>query len=165
MNEHIKKTAKPAWVPKLWGRTRQALAKPWVEAWELEVRAGGQSSIHYHRKVNFFYLQRGKLCVELLSEGDDGTFRVLDDRVLGPGDTFQVASMKPHRFRALEECQLLEVYWAECHPDDIVRLDSPAPPMPDSIGLKTAEQLRSEIGVAADPDPSASSDSSEEGAK
>ena len=92
------------------------IAKPWGRTWRLgsahfaEINKGGGSSRHHHpRQVNGFFVIRGKLKV-FQDVGEDVT--------LGDKDFLQVESRNWHRFEALEDTELIEVYTPD---DEIVR--------------------------------------------
>lgn len=110
----------PEWTPKVWGRTKCVFIGNNFEVHELEIKAGGYSSRHRHRKWNRFHVMTGRLKVEQFDTPDSQP----DDRILNPGDFFLVAPETWHRFVALEDCHVLEVYWTtDIDPLDIERFD------------------------------------------
>lgn len=68
----------------------------------------------------------GELKVELFDETDLGECTEIpqDDRVLSVGDQFNVVPGDWHRFVALSDCRVLEVYWTvDIDSNDIHRAD------------------------------------------
>lgn len=125
-NGVIKLTPKPEWTKKAWGQTREVCHGPNFEVHELQVKAGGYCSRHRHRKWNLFHVTSGQLKVELFGVDDLGEClpTPYDDRILNDGDQFRVSPEEFHRFAALTDCTLLEVYWTvNIDHDDIDRAD------------------------------------------
>lgn len=114
------------WTEKVWGRTRLIHRGQTFEAHELEINAGGYCSLHKHRKRNLFHIQEGLLRVELHRANADGKPEP-EFYWQGEHKEGEQCSVRPHewhRFRALTDCKVLEIYWNdEIDPDDIVRAD------------------------------------------
>jgi quercetin dioxygenase-like cupin family protein len=125
MKDPIKLSPKPEWTEKVWGRTRCVALGPNFEVHELEIKKGGYCSRHQHRKWNRFHVTSGSLRVELFEETEGGCCDApRDDRLLSPGDQFNVAPGDWHRFVGLEDSHVLEVYWTvNIDPSDINRAD------------------------------------------
>ena len=102
--------------------------KPW--GWELIwaetdryagkllfVRTGQSLSLQYHeRKDESWYVQEGRAALELGTvEGGE-----LEQREIGPGETFHFPPGTVHRVRALEDTLIVEVSTPDL--DDVVRL-------------------------------------------
>src|SRR5207253_7882892 len=102
--------------------------KPW--GWELIwaetdryagkllfVRTGQSLSLQYHeRKDESWYVQEGRAALELGTvEGGK-----LEQREIGPGETFHFPPGTVHRVRALEDTLIVEVSTPDL--DDVVRL-------------------------------------------
>lgn len=105
----------------------QRVEKPW--GWELIwaltdrycgklllVRAGQALSLQYHeRKDESWHVRDGRAVLEL------GALDArLEEREIGPGDSFHFPPGTVHRVRALEDTLILEVSTPEI--DDVVRL-------------------------------------------
>ncbi len=82
----------------------------------LHLYAGCRLSLQYHRvKEESLLVQTGRVLVTL--ENDVGE---LVERELGAGEVIHVAPGRRHRFRAMTDCDLIEVSTTEL--DDVVRL-------------------------------------------
>ncbi len=107
--------------------TAERVEKPW--GWELIwaltdrycgkllfVRAGQALSLQYHeRKDESWFVQEGRAALELgVLDG------ALEEREIGPGDTFHFPPGTVHRVRALEDTLIVEVSTPDL--DDVVRL-------------------------------------------
>lgn len=120
MNNDIKTIPAPEWSQKAWGQTKCVFRGHNFEVHELRVSKGGYCSRHRHRKFNRFHVMSGSLKVEHFETPDAQPV----DRILAANDFFEVAPNRFHRFSALEDCHLLEIYWTEdIDPNDIERLD------------------------------------------
>lgn len=111
---------------KAWGFTRCVHRDATHEVWHASPRAGGFSSRHYHRKTpNKFYAVAGTLLVETFRGGAGGPeASPLEVFHLTAGQELTVEEGVWHRFRALTDCELIEIYWAFLRPGgDIVRAD------------------------------------------
>lgn len=108
-------------VEKLWGVTAAAHLGDHAEVWVARPRKGWHSSLHHHaHKFNHFHVVSGVVAVTVM-EGGPGEAR---SSSLGPGYGITVPPLVPHRFEAVTDAVLVEVYW----PDD-----SGAPPDPEDI--------------------------------
>lgn len=113
---------------KLWGVTRCLHADATHEVWHASPKKGGYSSVHYHRKTpNKFYLVSGRMSVDEfrtnLQDGRPGD-QPIKCHVLNPGQEIVIEEGTWHRFVALEDCELIELYWATLRAGgDIVRSD------------------------------------------
>jgi len=107
---------------KVWGWTEMILDAGTVQAHRITGIAGGYCSRHYHDfKHNLFLLISGKLRIE--SWNAHGAAVSLD---LSPGQACSIAPPIIHRFRVIEPCVAIEIYFAThgtVNPDDITRLD------------------------------------------
>lgn len=115
----------PAWQTKLWGRTRCVAKGPAFEVHELEIKMGGFSSKHKHRKWNMFLVQSGTLDVEAFHKSNPtGPATDVVTLIGGQNDRIEVQPDFIHRFRAQSDCRVLEVYWTDqIDPGDIKRYD------------------------------------------
>ena len=116
----------PRWETKYWGRTRCVAKGPAFEVHELEIKMGGFSSKHEHRKWNQFTVMSGTLRVELFAKTNP-TGPATGEVELQGGTQFESLEVPTgfvHRFVALTDCHVLEVYWTDqIDPGDIVRYD------------------------------------------
>ena len=84
----------------------------------LHVLAGHSLSLQYHeRKDESWYVQAGRARLELGRQGDP----VLNEAVIGPGETFRYRPGTLHRVTAVEDTTILEV--STPHLEDVVRLE------------------------------------------
>lgn len=110
------------WRDKAWGRTRCLIDSDLFSRHELEVKAGGFCSVHYHtERANRFIVQAGEIVVlTLMGQA------ILHEVTLTADMQFDVPSMLLHCFLVLSEGKLLEDYWPDrggtVRNEDIVRL-------------------------------------------
>lgn len=104
--------------PKVWGRTELIVRGTGFSMHRAEIEKGCVCSRHYHQaRHNLFLVEKGRLRVTTWQDG-------LEGRVdLGVGQRASVPPGVEHRFETLEDTTLIEFYWAEADPHDIVRLD------------------------------------------
>ncbi len=101
---------------KVWGTTQCVFHSDSVEVHHACVAAGGYCSEHIHTtKFNRFVVLSGELEV-LIFQGD-----IADVTVLRAGMCTDVPPGVYHMFRARQDTQLVEIYWAALNPADIVR--------------------------------------------
>lgn len=105
---------------KVWGTTSPLFNLNNVEIHHLNIHKGGYCSQHRHiAKFNKFIVLKGSLAVVISK--DYGT-SIQDDRtVLSPGQELDVRPGEYHYFEALEDSEVLEVYWVSLEVDDIDR--------------------------------------------
>ena len=105
---------------KFWGTNRCIYSDSSFEVHHAHIVAGGYSSKHHHvHKVNNFYVVDGTLRITSY-EQDDKEVHVV---TLGAGTTFSIPPGIQHKFEAITDVDLIEIYWANLDPDDIVRVD------------------------------------------
>jgi hypothetical protein len=109
------------WVDKVWGRTKELVDSPFYSCHELEIVAGGYCSMHFHRhRANRFTVTSG--LVEIVEFFGPFVIRTH----LGPGNTYDVASLVPHMFIVHKSGAMFEEYFSDrggqVRRDDIVRL-------------------------------------------
>jgi hypothetical protein len=109
------------WQDKVWGRTRAAFSNNLYSKHELETKAGGFCSLHYHsHRCNRFTIIAGQ--IEIVEFYGPSVRR----QVLTDGNTFDVPSLVPHLFVSLADSSLIEEYYPDrggvVSDDDIVRL-------------------------------------------
>ena len=113
------------WEDKVWGRVWHLFQSEQAATSFLFLRKGTYCSKHYHEeRVNVFAVIRGQVLVETWN--DEGDY--LSPWVLTGGGVFTVQEKVPHRFRVLEDSEMVEVYYPEKEGgkvrfDDIVRLE------------------------------------------
>lgn len=110
-------------VTKDWGLDHFVFGSPYVIIRRLEIKQGGVSTfgrLHRHRyKFNRFYVESGLLKV-FIQKGSD----YIKEFIIGPYKEYRKVDASPgekHRFEALEESVVYEIYWSFCPPNDIVR--------------------------------------------
>tara|TARA_R100000005_G_C4985365_1_gene193851 strand:+ start:1111 stop:1551 length:441 start_codon:yes stop_codon:yes gene_type:complete len=114
---------------KCWGEVVHMFCDQGAAVSHLKVKRGTRCSRHYHEdRANAFYVISGKVVIE---EWDttitnyDPSLKTL--KILNAGDHYTVPSTVIHRFRVLEDGEMVEVYWPDrggtCRADDICRLD------------------------------------------
>lgn len=107
---------------KVWGETSPLFDKNNVEVHYCEINKGGYCSKHLHKlKYNRFVVLKGKLQVTIWKEYSKEI--LLDVSTLGAGDETTVPPGDFHKFEALEDTVMLEIYWVELDKNDIIRLD------------------------------------------
>jgi len=110
--------------PKYWGRTSSLFNKNNVEIHRIEANAGGFSSEHKHTsKFNMFIVESGQLEVSVWTDSGDKP----DVGIVRPGETCIVRPGFYHKFKAVTDCVVYEVYWTELCTDDIQRRTSGGP--------------------------------------
>ena len=118
-------------IGKVWGTTIPIFQSDSTEVQHLLVKRGWKCSDHDHAfKNNLFYVLKGRLRVVVQKDGLE------DETVLGPG---QMTAVKPgdrHRFEALTDCELIELYWVCLDPDDIRRYSQGGESKPQALSRK-----------------------------
>ena len=103
---------------KVWGETQPVFELNNVEIHRITIMAGGYCSKHKHAaKYNRFCLISGLLDVEVWKND----YSLVDRTQLQQGESMTVPPGEFHRFRAIEPCDCLEIYWVEIRDDDIQR--------------------------------------------
>lgn len=104
-------------IEKAWGITRCVHKSAACEVWHASIRAGGESSLHYHvHKANDFYVLTGSLEIQLEALGDKFT------TIATAGECFSIPPLTLHRFHATTHVELIETYWLPpIDPEDIER--------------------------------------------
>lgn len=107
---------------KIWGHTTPLFNKNNVEVHIAQIKKGGYCSKHIHKhKFNQFIVLKGKLQISIWKqyakeEIEDITILTeFQECIVNPND--------PHKFLALEDTTVLELYWVELNEVDIVRED------------------------------------------
>tara|TARA_S200002703_G_scaffold20667_5_gene17113 strand:+ start:79453 stop:79773 length:321 start_codon:yes stop_codon:yes gene_type:complete len=101
---------------KVWGSTELIFNNETTTVHRAFINKGGQSSRHYHKhKTNLFYIESGFINVTIWDES-------------GKRDVFlrknEKLSIKPniwHKFTAIQESVILEIYDVSIDIEDIVR--------------------------------------------
>lgn len=106
------------WEAKCWGMVRHIFASPHAAVSHLLVKRRTRCSWHFHQyRVNLFYVLSGEIVVEWKHDDYDHCRIRLKAR-----DVCSVPPSVPHRFRVVEDGELIEIYWPE-RPSDAVTLD------------------------------------------
>lgn len=105
---------------KIWGSTTEIFNKNNVSIHRIYINQGACCSKHYHEyKYNVFYIESGRI---LIQEWDTGC-ESIKENILVTGDIYTIPPQKKHRFIALENSIVYEIYYVELQNNDIVRLD------------------------------------------
>jgi quercetin dioxygenase-like cupin family protein len=105
---------------KIWGSSTALLVKPTFEVHRIEFNKGYKCSEHRHEyKVNYFYVESGKLLIRLWP--DLNSTSTAEEIILVKGDSIHIAANKIHQFEGLEDGIAFEIYWPEFFYDDIIR--------------------------------------------
>jgi len=105
---------------KIWGQTSPLFNRHNVEVHYCKIRKGGYCSIHRHKhKFNQFIVLNGKLKVKIWK--DYGTETLEDACILSDTNECIVPPNDYHQFIALEDCEILEIYWTDLSASDIER--------------------------------------------
>lgn len=109
------------WVEKCWGKTLEVVDSPFYSKHELKIDAGGYCSLHFHmERANRFIVQSG--LVEIIEMFGPQVRRTL----LGPDNTYDVASLVPHMFAIRKTGSMIEEYFADrggtVRRNDIIRI-------------------------------------------
>lgn len=115
------------WIDKTWGRVWHRFEDGIANESLLDVKAGYQSSIHYHNnKWNCFISIDAIIVVEEFVV-KDGENKVISSTQITPGKSHIVLPKKLHRFYIVKSGKVLEIYWPsnghKCDPNDIIRLN------------------------------------------
>lgn len=107
---------------KIWGYTSPIFNKNNVEVHIAEIKKGGYCSKHLHKyKYNRFVVLKGKLQISIWKKYAD---QLLEDiTILKASEECTVPPNEFHKFMALENTTVLEIYWVELNEMDIVRED------------------------------------------
>jgi quercetin dioxygenase-like cupin family protein len=101
---------------KVWGRTTLIAETETASVHALEILAGGFSSMHRHRiKKNIFHVLQGAVKIT------KRTGEAEDETTLHAGDSIEVEAGTWHKFEALKESRMIEVYTVELERPDIER--------------------------------------------
>lgn len=106
---------------KVWGNTRTIFNKNNTMVNYLILDKGHSwCSKHYHsHRYNMFFLISGK--VKIYTWKND--YDLVDETILLPEQSTVVDPGERHRFEVLENSIMLEIYWVELDPRDIIRDD------------------------------------------
>ena len=105
---------------KVWGSTELLLNRGNVEVQRLEIKKNGYCSKHKHNaKYNMFYVEEGSLQIEVWKNDYD----LCDITTLKKGQSTIIPPREYHKFTALKDCTVYEIYWVELETHDIERED------------------------------------------
>jgi len=126
---------------KVWGYTTPLFNKNNVELHIAEIRKGGYCSKHKHKfKFNRFVVLKGKLQITIWK--DYGTETLQDVSILGISQECTVSPGDFHKFEALEDTTVLEIYWVDLNENDIVREDHGGMINEAQADIRNAESYR-----------------------
>lgn len=95
---------KPRIVDKIWGNEEIiAEGNPDYCGKKLNLKEGYRCSIHKHAKDETFYIQEGKLYLEL-----EGSSEAFEKAILSKGNIVHIPINKWHRFSGLEDSVIIE---------------------------------------------------------
>lgn len=115
--------------PKTWGKTNMIVRGSGFSLHRAVIKKGGKSSRHFHQaRHNLFMVEKGKLRIT------QWRGELTESVVIGPGENCCSPAGILHAFEALTDVVLIEFYWSECDPHDIVRLDQGS--LPSKKGKK-----------------------------
>jgi len=104
---------------KVWGETSKLLGWGIHEVHYLSIKKNGFCSEHKHaNRTNYFFVISGKLLIRVWV---DGISHMVDETVLGPGESTMVPLNAWHQFHALEDCRVIESYEMKGASNDIQR--------------------------------------------
>jgi mannose-6-phosphate isomerase-like protein (cupin superfamily) len=104
---------------KVWGDTRMVFAWNGTSAHLIHIVKGGFCSRHSHKhRWNRFIVLRGCIAVRIWRDG------IPDESFLRAGGVSDVPPGVRHQFEALEESEVIEMYWTVLDEEDIDRHDS-----------------------------------------
>jgi quercetin dioxygenase-like cupin family protein len=106
----VRRVEKPWGHEIIWAQTERYVGKL------LHIKAGHALSLQYHRvKDEVVHVFTGQLKFQVGSEAG------LEDKLLGPGESFHITPGLWHRMIAVTDCDVLEASTPEL--DDVVRLE------------------------------------------
>mgnify|MGYP001235311195 FL=1 len=101
---------------KVWGSTELIFSNETTTVHRAFINKNGQSSRHYHKhKSNLFYVESGFISVTVWD--DSGKREVF----LREGEKLSIQPNIWHRFKAIEDSIILEIYAVTIDLEDIVR--------------------------------------------
>lgn len=104
-------------VKKPWGEERWWAVTDKYVGKILIVNKGKRLSLQYHRvKHETQYIEQGKIKLTIGTGPDN-----LEERIVGPGDAYELPPGTWHRLEALEDAKVFEVSTTEL--DDVVRIN------------------------------------------
>ena len=114
---------KPVYEDKIWGKVGHCLLNDSFSVSMLKVEKGSWCSKHYHKdRVNMFWCLTAVIEIEEWEPNGDILVTLLE-----PGDIYTVDVGVPHRFRVIEDGEVLEAYYnkygGKVSFDDIHRYD------------------------------------------
>ena len=97
------------WEDKIWGKTRHLFCSPHAAMSHLVVEKGSWCSKHTHKeRANIFICLSALIEVEEWELNGDVLVTLLE-----PGDSYTVPSGVLHRFRVLEDGEVIEIYYPD----------------------------------------------------
>lgn len=104
--------------PKTWGKTVMLVRGTGFSLHRATIKKGGISSEHYHQaRHNLFLVEKGRLKIT------QWRGKLVEEVIIGPGEVCCSPAGVKHAFEALSNVVLIEFYWSECDPHDIIRFN------------------------------------------
>lgn len=103
---------------KVWGQTVDVETNPFVSFHRAEIKQGFCCSKHVHvGRTNLFFCESGRVRIRVYQPSG-----LEDETILGAGEMTKVGPGLEHRFEAISDCVVFELYWpAPMNEADIVR--------------------------------------------
>jgi len=104
---------------KVWGTTRTIFEKnnTMINYLILDKGISWCSKHHHEHRYNMFYLISGEVKINIWKKDYD----LVDELILLPEQGTVVSFGEDHSFEVLKDSIMLEIYWVELDPNDIVR--------------------------------------------
>ena len=91
-------------VEKVWGKEIWMINTEKYCGKILYLKKGKRCSMHFHKnKDETFYVQQGKVLIELWEDGKD------INQLMKQGDSVRIKPFQPHRFNGLEKSTIIEI--------------------------------------------------------
>jgi len=105
---------------KVWGETQLIFRNEAAEFHRIEATAGSYCSKHKHEhKYNKFFCEHGVMDIEVWQND----YALVDVTTIQAGESTTVPPGCFHRFKAVTDCVVYEIYWVSLEGKDIVRDD------------------------------------------
>jgi mannose-6-phosphate isomerase-like protein (cupin superfamily) len=103
---------------KIWGKTQEIIKGSTFELHRIVIEKGGFCSLHKHEhKNNAFFVESGSIEIDVHKNDYD----LIDKTYLNTGDMLVVKTGEYHKFKAVEDSIVYEIYWIDDISEDIIR--------------------------------------------
>lgn len=103
---------------KIWGETCEIFSRNNVSIHRIIINKGSSCSKHKHNcKYNLFFVESGKIKIQEWKTD----YNLVDETILSDGESCLVPPGNYHKFTALENSVVYEIYYAELLNNDIIR--------------------------------------------